>query len=109
MPGMPRKWGKTVPLCALSCAFTKGLVFYVKFRYLVAANLFCFLFLQLLGNDVLFFGDSSYLHELASLCQFVLQNLVDAIQQEPSMVTTTFNMGFPFCPSIFVVLICGSD
>ncbi|KAH0987001.1 hypothetical protein GBA52_014178 [Prunus armeniaca] len=40
---------------------------------------------ELLGNDVLFFGDSSYLHELASLCQFVLQNLVDAVQQEPSM------------------------
>ncbi|XP_068312077.1 uncharacterized protein [Pyrus communis] len=39
---------------------------------------------KLLGNDVLFFGDSSYLHELASFCEFVLQNLVDAIQQEPS-------------------------
>ncbi|GMY31180.1 VPS35 endosomal protein sorting factor-like isoform X1 [Fagus crenata] len=39
---------------------------------------------EILGNDLLFFGDSSYLHELVSLAEFVLQNLVDTIQQETS-------------------------
>ncbi|XP_040988402.1 VPS35 endosomal protein-sorting factor-like isoform X3 [Juglans microcarpa x Juglans regia] len=39
---------------------------------------------QIFGNDLLFFGDSSYLHELVSLSEFVLQNLVDSIQKEPS-------------------------
>ncbi|KAL6199402.1 hypothetical protein ACLB2K_029186 [Fragaria x ananassa] len=37
-----------------------------------------------LGNDMLFFGHSSYLCELALMCKFVLQNLVTTIQQEPS-------------------------
>ncbi|KAL6205467.1 hypothetical protein ACLB2K_022726 [Fragaria x ananassa] len=37
-----------------------------------------------LGNDMLFFGHSSYLRELALMCKFVLQNLVTTIQQEPS-------------------------
>lgn len=39
---------------------------------------------EIFGNDLLFFGDSSYLHELVSLSESVLQNLFDAIQQEPS-------------------------
>ncbi|PRQ31929.1 putative vacuolar protein sorting-associated protein [Rosa chinensis] len=39
---------------------------------------------KLLGNDILFFGHSLYLSELALMCKFVLQNLVDTIQQEPS-------------------------
>ncbi|XP_062169549.1 uncharacterized protein LOC133875428 isoform X2 [Alnus glutinosa] len=39
---------------------------------------------EIFGNDLLFFGDSSYLLELVSLSESVLQNLVDAIQQEPS-------------------------
>ncbi|OAY28461.1 VPS35 endosomal protein-sorting factor-like isoform X3 [Manihot esculenta] len=39
---------------------------------------------QNLGNDVLFFGDSSYLRELVSLSEHVLQNLLNAIEQEPS-------------------------
>ncbi|PQQ06214.1 hypothetical protein Pyn_41224 [Prunus yedoensis var. nudiflora] len=59
---------------------------------------------KLLGNDVLFFGDSSYLHELASLCQFVLQNLVDAIQQEPSM-TARGSMALEACNCIASSLI----
>lgn len=84
-----------------SGAFYIVLVFHVRSCHLLPANI-QFLFFwtkkchQLLGNDVLFFGDSSYLHELASFCEFVLQNLVDAIQQEPSKVTITFNVGFPF-------------
>ncbi|KAK7847412.1 upf0505 protein c16orf62 like protein, partial [Quercus suber] len=36
------------------------------------------------GNDLLFFGDSSYLRELVSFAEYVLQNLVDTVQQEPS-------------------------
>ncbi|PON91931.1 Suppressor of white apricot protein [Trema orientale] len=39
---------------------------------------------KVLGNDYLFYGDSSYLHELASMSKLVLQELVDLIQQEPS-------------------------
>ncbi|OMP04384.1 Vacuolar protein sorting-associated protein 35 [Corchorus olitorius] len=38
------------------------------------------------GNDLLFFGDSSYVHELLSLTESVLQNLVDVIELEPSRV-----------------------
>ncbi|XVE50697.1 hypothetical protein DITRI_Ditri01bG0184100 [Diplodiscus trichospermus] len=39
---------------------------------------------EIMGNDLLFFGDSSYVHELVSLAQSVLENLVDVIEQEPS-------------------------
>ncbi|KAK9269621.1 hypothetical protein L1049_001398 [Liquidambar formosana] len=39
---------------------------------------------EIFGNDLLFFGDPSYSQELVSLSEFVLQNLVDIIQQEPS-------------------------
>ncbi|GAV81964.1 Vps35 domain-containing protein [Cephalotus follicularis] len=39
---------------------------------------------EILGNDFLFFGDSSYIQDLLSLAEIVLQNLVDAIEQEPS-------------------------
>ncbi|KAG7957678.1 hypothetical protein I3843_11G187400 [Carya illinoinensis] len=39
---------------------------------------------QIFGNDLLFFGDSSYLHELVLLSESVLQNVVDSIQKEPS-------------------------
>lgn len=45
-----------------------------------------FLYSQIMGNDVLFFGDSSYVRELLSLTESVLQNLVDIIEQEPSRV-----------------------
>ncbi|KAE8704345.1 hypothetical protein F3Y22_tig00110458pilonHSYRG00560 [Hibiscus syriacus] len=39
---------------------------------------------EIMGNDLLFFGDSSYVRELLSLAESVLQNLVDIIEQEPS-------------------------
>ncbi|XP_012460986.1 uncharacterized protein LOC105780964 isoform X1 [Gossypium raimondii] len=39
---------------------------------------------EIMGNDLLFFGDSSYVRELLSLTESVLQNLVDVIEQEPS-------------------------
>ncbi|KAB2096057.1 hypothetical protein ES319_A01G083400v1 [Gossypium barbadense] len=39
---------------------------------------------EIMGNDLLFFGDSSYVCELLSLTESVLQNLVDVIEQEPS-------------------------
>ncbi|XP_012070871.1 VPS35 endosomal protein sorting factor-like isoform X2 [Jatropha curcas] len=39
---------------------------------------------EILGSDWLFFGDSSYVHELVSLSERVLHNLVNAIEQEPS-------------------------
>lgn len=42
---------------------------------------------EVFSNDVLFFGNLSYLRELVSLSEFVLQNLVDLIQQEPSRAT----------------------
>ncbi|MED6218342.1 hypothetical protein PIB30_025917 [Stylosanthes scabra] len=39
---------------------------------------------QIPGNDLLFYGDSSYKQELVSLSKLVLENLLGAIQQEPS-------------------------
>ncbi|WVY89214.1 hypothetical protein V8G54_034728 [Vigna mungo] len=36
------------------------------------------------GNDMLYYGDSSYNQELASLSKLVLENLLSAVQQEPS-------------------------
>ncbi|KAK8706019.1 hypothetical protein V6N13_049601 [Hibiscus sabdariffa] len=39
---------------------------------------------EIMGNDLLFFGDSSYVRELLSLTESVLQNLVDIIEQESS-------------------------
>ncbi|RDY10057.1 hypothetical protein CR513_05484, partial [Mucuna pruriens] len=36
------------------------------------------------GNDMLYYGDSSYNQELVSLCNLVLENLLSAVQQEPS-------------------------
>ncbi|KAK0601095.1 hypothetical protein LWI29_021278 [Acer saccharum] len=40
--------------------------------------------LEFLSNDVLFYGDSSYVQELVTLSEHVLQNLVEAIEREPS-------------------------
>ncbi|MFQ6661363.1 hypothetical protein Gotur_029552 [Gossypium turneri] len=40
---------------------------------------------EIMGNDLLFSGDSSYVRELLSLTESVLQNLVDVIEQEPSL------------------------
>ncbi|ESW14309.1 hypothetical protein PHAVU_008G270200 [Phaseolus vulgaris] len=39
---------------------------------------------QILGNDMLYYGDSSYNQELVSLSKLVLENLLSAVQQEPS-------------------------
>ncbi|XP_065862426.1 uncharacterized protein [Euphorbia lathyris] len=39
---------------------------------------------EILGNDMLFYGDSSYLQELISLSNYVLENLVNSVEQEPS-------------------------
>lgn len=39
---------------------------------------------QVPGNDMLYYGDSSYNQELVSLSKLVLDNLVSAVQQEPS-------------------------
>ncbi|XP_014504538.1 UPF0505 protein C16orf62 homolog isoform X1 [Vigna radiata var. radiata] len=36
------------------------------------------------GNDMLYYGDSSYNQELVSLSKLVLENLLSAVQQEPS-------------------------
>jgi hypothetical protein len=40
-----------------------------------------------MGNDLLFFGDPSYVHEIAALSECVLQNLISFIEQEPPKVT----------------------
>ncbi|XP_020240319.1 VPS35 endosomal protein sorting factor-like isoform X2 [Cajanus cajan] len=39
---------------------------------------------QIPGNNILYYGDSSYNQELVSLSKPVLENLLSAIQQEPS-------------------------
>ncbi|KAL2316727.1 hypothetical protein Fmac_030603 [Flemingia macrophylla] len=39
---------------------------------------------QIPGNDLLYYGDSSYNQELVSLSKLVLENLLSAVQQEPS-------------------------
>ncbi|XP_068666819.1 uncharacterized protein [Aristolochia californica] len=41
---------------------------------------------EVMGNDLLFFGESSYFQELVSISSYVLQNLIDEVQQEPSPV-----------------------
>ncbi|KAM7251968.1 hypothetical protein ACFE04_023851 [Oxalis oulophora] len=41
---------------------------------------------EAMGNDLLFFGDSSYTQDLLSLTEFVLQLLVDTIEQETSLI-----------------------
>ncbi|XP_024449198.2 uncharacterized protein LOC7478706 isoform X3 [Populus trichocarpa] len=38
---------------------------------------------EIMGNDLLFFGDPSYAHEIAALSECVLQNLISFIEQEP--------------------------
>ncbi|XP_011046723.1 PREDICTED: UPF0505 protein C16orf62 homolog isoform X2 [Populus euphratica] len=38
---------------------------------------------EIMGNDMLFFGDASYAHEIAALSECVLQNLISFIEQEP--------------------------
>ncbi|KAL9366902.1 hypothetical protein Peur_038101 [Populus x canadensis] len=38
---------------------------------------------EIMGNDLLFFGDPSYIQEIAALSECVLQNLISFIEQEP--------------------------
>ncbi|KAL2582628.1 hypothetical protein AAZV13_14G020000 [Glycine max] len=42
---------------------------------------------QIPGNDMLYYGDSSYNQELVSLSKLVLENLLSAVQQEPSQLS----------------------
>ena len=53
---------------------------------------YIFLLVQVLGNDFLYYGDLSYVHELSSFTKLVLENLVDSIQQEPSLVNMTIRL-----------------
>lgn len=39
--------------------------------------------MQVVGNDELFFGEPSYFQQLVAISSSILQNLVEAIQQEP--------------------------
>ncbi|KAK7300034.1 hypothetical protein RJT34_10865 [Clitoria ternatea] len=39
---------------------------------------------QIPGNDILYYGNSTYNQELVSLSKLVLENLISAVQQEPS-------------------------
>ncbi|KAJ0102793.1 hypothetical protein Patl1_04144 [Pistacia atlantica] len=55
--------------------------------------------LEIPGNDLLFYGDSSYVEELASFSEDVLKNLVDAIEQEPSTAARG-NMALEACNCI---------
>ncbi|XP_044480941.1 VPS35 endosomal protein-sorting factor-like isoform X2 [Mangifera indica] len=55
--------------------------------------------LEIPGNDLLFYGDSSYIEELASFSDGVLKNLVEAIEQEPSR-TARGNMALEACSCI---------
>lgn len=41
---------------------------------------------QIPGNDMLYYGDLSYKQELVSLSKVVLENLLCAVQEEPSQV-----------------------
>ncbi|GMN51638.1 hypothetical protein TIFTF001_020788 [Ficus carica] len=68
---------------------------------------------KVLGNDYLYYSDSSYLHELASLSKLVLEHLVESIQQEPSsaargsLALEACNcIASSFAPSPDITLIC---
>ncbi|XP_022733809.1 UPF0505 protein C16orf62 homolog isoform X2 [Durio zibethinus] len=54
---------------------------------------------EVMGNDLLFFGNSSYVHELISLAASVLENLVDVIEREPSQAARG-NMSLEACNCI---------
>ncbi|XP_031284588.1 VPS35 endosomal protein sorting factor-like [Pistacia vera] len=55
--------------------------------------------LEIPGNDLLFYGNSSYVEELASFSEDVLKNLVEAIEQEPSTAARG-NMALEACNCI---------
>uniref|UniRef100_A0A2P2LXU0 UPF0505 protein C16orf62 homolog n=2 Tax=Rhizophora mucronata TaxID=61149 RepID=A0A2P2LXU0_RHIMU len=54
---------------------------------------------EILGNNFLYFGESSYVNELVSLTECVIRNLVDSIEQEPSKVARG-SMALEACNSI---------
>ncbi|CAA7035151.1 unnamed protein product [Microthlaspi erraticum] len=51
---------------------------------------------EIIGNDLLFFGDPSYKNELVSCTQLVLGELVDSIEQESSQIARG-NMALEAC------------
>ncbi|CAH2036358.1 unnamed protein product [Thlaspi arvense] len=59
---------------------------------------------EIIGNDMLFFGDASYKNELVSCSQLVLQELVNAIEQESSQIARG-NMALEACNCISSALI----
>ncbi|CAA7048419.1 unnamed protein product [Microthlaspi erraticum] len=60
---------------------------------------------EIIGNDLLFFGDPSYKKELVSCTQLVLGELVDAIEQESSSQIARGNMALEACNCISSALI----
>ncbi|KAG5392105.1 hypothetical protein IGI04_022068 [Brassica rapa subsp. trilocularis] len=59
---------------------------------------------EIIGNDLLFFGDSSYKNELVSWSQLVVGELVDAIEQESSQIARG-NIALEACNCISSALV----
>ncbi|XP_019090742.1 PREDICTED: UPF0505 protein-like isoform X2 [Camelina sativa] len=59
---------------------------------------------EIIGNDLLFFGDSSYKQELVSFTQLVLGELLNAIEKESSQ-STRGNMALEACNCISSALV----
>lgn len=59
---------------------------------LLASHDIRIMYLQVPGNDDLFFDDQSYHEELASFCGHIIQDVILAIKQEASPVC--FNFGY---------------
>ncbi|CAL9218434.1 unnamed protein product [Arabidopsis halleri] len=59
---------------------------------------------EIIGNDLLFFGDSSYKQGLVSCTQLVLSVLLDAIEQESSQIARG-NMALEACNCISSALV----
>ncbi|KAL0796841.1 hypothetical protein Bca101_068218 [Brassica carinata] len=59
---------------------------------------------EIIGNDLLFFGDSSYKNELVSWAQLVLGELVDVIEQEASQIARG-NIALEACNCISSALV----
>ncbi|XP_056844300.1 uncharacterized protein LOC108854015 [Raphanus sativus] len=59
---------------------------------------------EIIGNDILFFGDSSYKNELVSWAQLVVGELVEAIEQESSQIARG-NIALEACNYISSALI----
>ncbi|KAL1207085.1 hypothetical protein V5N11_004293 [Cardamine amara subsp. amara] len=63
---------------------------------------------EIIGNDLMFFGDSSYKQELVSCTQLVLGELLDAIEQESSQITRG-NMALEACNCISSALVMNEE